>query len=272
MKIKGRIVVITGAAGGIGAELVLAFCQRGARVEAVDINAKGLGRLHQQMEKKGFQIHTHRVDVGSSQALQRFSKSLKKTFPEIWINNAGIAITKPFTKIAEDDFEKILRVNLNGVINGTRMALEIMQPRQVGLIVNLASLAGHIPSPFLSAYATSKHGVVGFTRSLQWELRLMASPVKLCLVSPGFVGTAMISADPDFQIPSWLSWLVSTPASVAQAILKAVEKDREEVFPTLSGSMMRLMHRYAPSALRLSSRLMSARNFREMIGFEGIRR
>lgn len=271
---KNETVVITGAAGGFGTELVKLFRRKGARVFALDLSAPALKKLKAASEDEGFEIATRLVDVTRPEHFSDFAKALEAagTLPGVWINNAGISYPEAFSLSPAERFQKILDVNLNGVIHGTRAALPLMQKRGQGTIVNVASASGHLPSPFLVSYSTAKHGVVGFTRSLQLELYHQASPVKLCLVSPGFADTAIMKTNPEFRVPKLIAWSVGSAEGVAREIVNAVARGKEEIFPGLSGTAMLAWYKYAPKPFfKLASRLFTARNFKEMIGLEGIR-
>lgn len=275
MKLKNKTVVITGAAGGFGQELVKLCCQKGAQVEALDLNQNLLTHLKKNMEDSGYAIQTYKIDVSQSQNFKTYLASLKKRkiTPEIWINNAGTSYPQSFEKTSEETFQKIMDVNLYGVVHGTKAAINFMKNLPKAIIVNIASASGHLPSPFLVSYSTSKHAVVGFTRSLQLELAQQGSPIKMCLVSPGFSETGIMKTNlKEFPIPKWLRWTLSSPLSVAKDIVNAIEKEKEEIYPTFTGPAFLKMYQYAPkSVFRLATRVMMARNWKEMVGLENIR-
>lgn len=274
MNLKNETVVITGAAGGFGTELVKLFCRKGARVFALDLSASSLKKLKKSLEDLGHEITTRVCDVTKPEHFAAFCRELESagTPPRVWINNAGISYPESFSTAPAERFQKILDVNLNGVIHGTRASLELMRKSGRGTIVNVASASGHLPSPFLVSYSTAKHGVVGFTRSLNLELHQQACPVKLCLVSPGFADTGIMKTNAEFKIPKILSWSVGSAESVAKDIVNAVVKGKDEICPGLSGNAMMALYKYVPRPLfRLTSRLLTARTFKEIIGLEGIR-
>lgn len=226
------------------------------------------------MAHLGHTINIHPCDITEKSDLAKYATQIRKEkkSPDIWINNAGLAFPQAFHKMSADHFEKIMAVNFLGVVNGTRLALSFMKEKQNGCIVNIASIAGHVPAPFMAPYVASKHAVVGFTRALQLEMQQMSCPVKFCLVSPGFSNTEIMKCNPDeFAFPSWLSWLVSSPHSVALDIISAIESEKEEITPTLSAPAVLKLYRYAPKPIfRLFSRALTARNWKELIGLEGI--
>lgn len=274
MNLKNKTIVITGAAGGFGTELVEIFCNKGAQVEALDIQKAALKTLKSKMQDKGYDIVTFVVDVTKPEDFENYTVNLerRKFSPDVWINNAGIADPRPFSEMELTTFAKVMNVNLNGVVYGTHTALKLMEKRQIGFIVNVASVAGHVPAPFLSSYTASKHAVVGFTRSLQVELYQKASPIRICLVSPGFADTEIMRANKEFKIPKILAWTIGSAREVATNIVNAVIKEKDEVYPVLSGRAFLSLYRYAPKRIfRLASRALTARTWRELVGLEGIR-
>lgn len=274
MKLKNKTVVLTGAAGGFGTHLTPLLLKAGANIWAVDMNLSGLKHLKSEMEKSGFEIKICVADVSKYESLKKIADELETcgTLPDVWINNAGISRPESFENTSPETFQKILDVNLNGVLNGSRVALKLMNEKQSGIIVNIASVAGHLPCPFLSPYVTSKYAVVGFTKSLQLELYQQASPIKVLLVSPGFADTPIMKTNKDFAFPKFLSWMVSRPETVAKDIVNAIIAEKEDTYPGLSGRAFLLFQKMAPKALfRFSTRMLTARNFKELIGLEGIR-
>lgn len=274
MDLQNKNVVITGASGGFGRALCRLFAKKQANVIATDIDANALKKLKSDLQDEGFSIKTQRLDVTKTEDFEKFNAQLreKNIFPDVWINNAGISYPEAFSKTDAGLFDKIIDVNFRGVVNGTRAAFESMLVRRVGTVVNIASASGHLPVPFLSSYAASKHAVVGFTRSLQVELYQQASPVKMILVSPGFADTGIMKTNREFSVPKTMKWAVSTPDAVARDIVKAVEKGSEEIYPGLSASLFLSLYRFTPKSIfRLASRALTARNTRELLGLEGIR-
>jgi len=254
--LKSKRVFITGAANGIGRALTLEFLRRGARVVALDLNADALASLGKETELLGTPIETRAVDVGDRKAFEAALEDLATAGPPaVFVNNAGIAKAGSALEAGPEGFEKTLRVNLHGTATGTFFALRKMRAAGEGTIVNIASLAGLMPAPYLASYAASKYAVVGFTRSLREELKIEGSPVRLCLVCPGFINTAIMRQD-GFEFPPSLMWLVPKPDAAAKRIVDAVRWGCEEVTPDAGGKLIRLMNRIAPDLMTLSSRLL----------------
>jgi short-subunit dehydrogenase len=183
---------------------------------------------------------------------------------DLWFNNAGVAGLGGFQDLKAGDFDRVIDVNLKGLITGTRLALKQMESQGAGIIVNMASVAGHIAPPFMSAYAATKFAVVGFSRALREELKLRDCPVRVVMVSPGFVDTAILARGQRIGFPEWLTWALSTPEQVAQDILMGLAREEEEIFPTWNGKVMLQAHRYFPRAMMRGSRLLLVKRFRDL--------
>lgn len=270
-----RPVWITGAGSGIGRALVRQFLSllgEGAKVLAIDIDAGALDDLSRETELLGFRVDTLLADVGDRRS---YLGTLEKEHavrgaPGVMINNAGIAKVGSFSELGLEAFEKVLRVNFDGVVTGTAFALPRMEEAGGGLIVNMASLAGHLPAAFMTSYSASKFAVVGFTRALQAELRMSRSPVRACLVSPGFVETPIMEQE-GAPFPWYMRWLVSKPGETAREILRGLKAGRSEIYPDAGGRLMKSLHAVAPGWTVESSRLLLARTLSQLVGAQPIR-
>lgn len=261
-----ELIVITGAASGIGCALVNEYLSYGYKVAGLDIKPS-------TNASKNYFSYT--VDVSNEEALSTVAQRIKTDLgqPFIWINNAGIAALGPFEKLSSASFQRVLDVNLNGVIYGTRIALYLMRDPVRGKIVNISSVNGSIPVPFMTPYVAAKHAVEGFTRALQEEKRLAHSPIQILLVSPGFVDTAIMQQEnAGFVFPHWLSWMVADAPSVAKEIVDEIEAGKLLIQPTAHAKWFRRMHRMMPNLVARSSRVLVARGWKQMIGLDPIRK
>ena len=259
------VVVITGAAAGIGHEIADLYLEKGASVVALDVDSAGLKTL------KCLGIEVNVADGPQlMEAAQRITRDVGK--PTVWINNAGIQSLGAFEDIAPDAFRRVMSVNFEGVVNGTRAALSVMKEPVRGTIVNMASVAGIVPAPFMTAYTASKHAVVGFTRGLRQELELAHSPLQIILVAPGFVKTKIMAPAGGFSFPDWLNFMVSEPDTIAREIVDGITRGHVEIHPTASGKLFIKLYRVMPELISKSSRLLVARNWKELLGFTRIGR
>jgi len=268
MNITGKNIVITGSGDGIGKALAQELTRKyNANIHAIDIDQAKLTQLVVDEKKYGNQIYPYTADVSSFESMTKVTEEiiLEAGHIDIWINNAGISRTASFLKTAPDLTQKVIQTNLNGVINGTYTALSHMQRQASGYIINIASIAGHVPAPYMVAYAAAKHGVVGFTRSLQCELNFDNSPIQLMLVSPGFVNTSLIQQKDQLTFPDWMSWTLSSPTAVAKSICNAIRKDQAEITPTINGKVMKKLYTHFPNQTLKGSKVFLTKKISDIL-------
>jgi NAD(P)-dependent dehydrogenase (short-subunit alcohol dehydrogenase family) len=185
---QDRVVVITGAASGIGQEMAAQLCAAGAQVVAIDIDSNRLKKVEITLAQAGGQIEIYVLDVGDSESLGTCIDATVKKHGRLdyMISNAGIAgRAGEIRDLTQADWDKILRVNLVAVIQGASIAYRHMIKQGNGHIVNMASAAGLLGTPALSAYGTTKAAVVEFSRDLRVEAE--AWGVRVTVLCPGFV-------------------------------------------------------------------------------------
>ncbi len=262
-----KIVVVTGAAAGIGAQLVRKLCAENAVVVGLDINGDGLAVLAEELSRFGHELHRFQVDVTDPGQVDNAAAIIAATIGpiDVWINNAGISQIAPLASTSRAEFDRAFAINFRGTVNGTWAALTQMRERGSGTIVNLASIAGHVVAPYMAAYCASKHAIVGFTRSLQAELEMEDIPVHLLLVSPGFVDTGLVARGRQMGFPEWLSWMLARPEAVAQSVIKAIKRREREVYPTINGKVMLNLHRLMPLTTIRSSKMLLANSFKDFL-------
>ena len=259
-----KSIVITGAASGIGLSLAKKFLERNAFVVALDLDKKGLQELKDFSDLGCYWLRTECLSVCDYLSLEQLTKNLQtKRIGEpqgidIWINAAGTQSIGRFDEIGRERFHRIFNVNFSALVDCTELALAVMKEQGSGAIVNMASMAGFVPAPFMASYVASKHAIVGYTRALQLELDLEKWPLHMMLVSPGFVDTPMTQGEAaaDQGFPKWLSWMLSKPEVVADQVITGLLKKKREIAPTTNGKIMRFAHSIAPWQTSRSSRVL----------------
>ncbi|MET9573258.1 SDR family oxidoreductase [Streptomyces virginiae] len=265
----GQLVLVTGAASGIGRATAFAFAEAGARVVAVDRDAEGAARTADMARLVGAsEAWAECVDVSDEQAMEKLAAKVAAEYGivDVLVNNAGIGLSGAFLDTTAEDWRKVLDVNLWGVIHGCRIFGKLMAERgQGGHIVNTASAAAYLPSRTLPAYSTSKAAVLMLSQCLRAEFA--SKSIGVSAICPGIVNTN-ITATSRFagvdeaeekrrqERSSRLYGLRNfPPEKVADAILRAVVRN-EAVVPVTPESKGALwMSRFAPRALRRIARV-----------------
>jgi 2,3-dihydro-2,3-dihydroxybenzoate dehydrogenase len=189
--IAGRIALVTGAAHGIGAEVVRALCEEGARVAALDVDADALAGLVARLEAEGHSVRAEPADVRSGSDVERVVASVEGSWGPIDLgaNVAGVLGMGTVVETDDEEWRRMFAVNTDGVFHVSRALARRMQPRGRGSIVTVSSNAAGIPRHGMSAYAASKAACTMFTRCL--GLELAGSGVRCNVVAPGSTRTRM---------------------------------------------------------------------------------
>jgi NAD(P)-dependent dehydrogenase (short-subunit alcohol dehydrogenase family) len=237
MNLSQKVVVVTGAANGIGLAVCEAMVASGARVAMLDVDATGV-------EDRGARVGAamwRSMDVADPAAFRSALDGVESVLGplDVLVNNAGIMPLGAAVREPDSVTSRILDINVLGLMVGTKRALETMLPRGSGHIVNVASMAGAAPVAGAAAYSASKAAVLGFTDAVRLEVR--GSGVTCGVVLPGFVDTRLIAG----TAPSRLLRPV-TAVAVAEAVVASVARPRAQVFvPRHLGALLRL-HQVMP--------------------------
>ena len=194
-RFEGKVVIVTGAADGIGRAAALRFAAEGAAVVAVDLDDEGLAGTVGAVEAAGGTAHGIRADVTESGGVAAYVQTAVDRFGgvDVLFNNAGVeGVVAPLEDYPEDDFDKVMDVNVKGVWLGMRHVAGAMRARGGGAIVNASSGAGLRGTPDLIAYGASKHAVIGMTETAAIELA--PAGIRVNAVCPGPVDTRMLEA------------------------------------------------------------------------------
>lgn len=192
-----RLAVVTGAARGIGRAIVLELLKQGRIVAGLDVNAEQLNELKNIVKEAGFDCETYCVDITNTEEFTKILESLASEYGGIGIliNNAGITRDKLILQMSDEDFDKVIDVNLRAAFVAMRVAARSMIRNKFGRIVSLSSVAGVMGNAGQSNYAASKAGLIGLTKTVARELA--RKNVTANCVAPGFIVTEMTDKLPD---------------------------------------------------------------------------
>ncbi|MGW0666474.1 SDR family oxidoreductase [Streptomyces sp. NPDC002746] len=265
----GQLVLVTGAAGGIGRATAFAFAEAGARVVAVDRDADGAARTAELARLIGAPAAwAETVDVSDEAAMEKLAEKVATEYGivDVLVNNAGIGLSGSFLDTTVEDWKQVLDVNLWGVVHGCRLFGRQMAERgQGGHIVNTASAAAYQPSRALPAYSTSKAAVLMLSECLRAELA--EKSIGVSAVCPGIVNTnitatthfAGADAAEEQRLRKRTSKLYGArnypPEKVAEAVLRAVVRNQAVVPVTPESHAARFLSRLSPGTLRGIARL-----------------
>jgi NAD(P)-dependent dehydrogenase (short-subunit alcohol dehydrogenase family) len=230
--LSGKVVAITGGARGIGKATATALVRKGCRVAIGDLD---LDLAEETAAGLGGGTIALPLDVTERSSFTAFLDAAERELGpvDVVINNAGIMPVTPLVEESDDSIKRQLDINLYGVIVGTQLAIERLQPRRSGHIVNIASQAGKTPLPGIATYSATKHAVVGLSESARAELR--ETGVEVSCVMPTVVNT---------ELTAGVGQKLIRPVEaedVAGEIVEALEVPRFDVFvPRYNAAMTRI--------------------------------
>lgn len=227
MRLNGRIAVVTGAAGGIGAAAVEALAAKGCRVIAT---GRTLAKLEERKAASAWSnVEIEPLDVTSETNVNQVLSNVEKRYGsiDILVNNAGFGIFQAADESEMRDIEAMMDVNYFGTVRCIRAVLPGMKRRRLGAVVNVASMAGKVGTAKAAGYAATKHAVLGYTHSLRQELA--GTGITVSAVNPGPVDTGFFGiADPGGGYADRIRWLMIRPEQVASRIVRAAETGARE--------------------------------------------
>ena len=197
LALEGKLALITGGARGIGKEIAMLFANEGANIAICDVNLEETQKTAKEIENLGRQGLAFKADVTSSSQVQDMMDKILDKFNkiDILINNAGITKDNLLLRMSEEDWDKVIAVNLKGTFVCTKIVSRVMLKQRFGRIVNLASIIGIMGNAGQANYAASKAGIIGLTKSVAKEL----ASRNICVnaIAPGFIMTDMTAKLPE---------------------------------------------------------------------------
>lgn len=256
MELSNKVALVTGGGSGIGQQIVLALLNRGAIVAAVDVNPNTLQVTKELAGVEGAQLSLHQCDISDREAVSRLVDEVIKLrgCVDVIINNAGVI--HPFKPVSELDYsaiDRVINVNLYGVINVTKAFLPLLLKRPVAHIVNVSSMGGLFAFPKQTLYGASKAAVKLFSEGLYSELR--GSSVGVTLVFPGAINTDITknSDSHDENLDRFNKFsrdsVSTSPESAANQIVKAIVKNKFRVHIGVDAKILGFLYRMFPTTI-----------------------
>jgi NAD(P)-dependent dehydrogenase (short-subunit alcohol dehydrogenase family) len=253
-ELRGRVAVVTGAAGGIGRALAERFAEEGMRVVLADLDADGLALAQRALRERGAEALAVPTDVSRADAVAALAERAREAFGAIHVvcNNAGVFAAGPCWQAPLSDYEFVLGVNLWGVIHGIRSFVPILlEQGEEGHVVNTASMAALTSMPLTAAYTLSKHAVLALSETLYHELRARGAPIGVSALCPEAVATGIARSErvrpphlrrksgeaegPEFAlVEGAIRDAVArglAPERIAERVVRAIREDRFYVLP-----------------------------------------
>lgn len=222
-RVKDKVVIITGASGGIGRETALAVAREGGHVALFDIDETNLKLLEEEIKNLGVQCKSYKVDVSNFEQVSTAVEQVINDFGKVdaLTNIAGITRDNFLTKMPIEDWDRVIAVNLTGTFYCTKAVAPHMMERGSGCIVNISSVVGVYGNIGQTNYAASKAGVIGLTKT--WAKEFAKKGMRVNAVAPGFIKTPMTDKVPekilDQMIGKTPMGRMGEPKEVANAIL-----------------------------------------------------
>jgi NAD(P)-dependent dehydrogenase (short-subunit alcohol dehydrogenase family) len=272
--LTGRIGVVTGAGSGIGRATALALAERGADLGICDLDETSLADTAKQIEERGRRVVSGGVNVASAEQVSQFAERVYRELGrvDVLVNNAGIGVGGNFVDVPLEEWNAIVDINLKGVVHGCYFFV----PRMIAAghpahVVNIASMAGYVATPGMTAYSATKYGVIGLSEALSGELD--EHRIGVTAICPGMINTNITRVSrmygplateeirergvQAFERRNY------TPERVAQGILKAIQRNRRVAPVSPEAWAAYYLKRAFPGFVRWISRVAARRQAAE---------
>jgi len=197
MRLRDKVAIITGSGSGIGQATAEKFAHEGARVAVCDINEASARGVADGINAAGGEALAFHVDVTNKDSIARMVEGVMAAWGRVdtLVNNAGIVQDAQFKKMSEDQFDRVIDVNLKGVYNCTKAVVDIMLAQSSGCILNASSIVGLYGNFGQTNYAATKFGVIGMSKT--WARELGRKGIRANAICPGFIETPILDGMPD---------------------------------------------------------------------------
>lgn len=202
--LEGKNAIITGASRGIGKGIAEVFAEHGANVAfTYSSSVEAAESLEQELTKKGIKAKAYKSNAASFEEAQKLISDVSKDFSsiDVLVNNAGITKDNLLMRMSEEDFDKVMEVNLKSIFNMTKAVQRTMLKQRKGSIINMSSVVGVKGNAGQSNYAASKAGMIGFSKSIALELG--SRNIRTNVIAPGFIETEMTAKLDEKTLEAW---------------------------------------------------------------------
>ena len=220
--LEGKTAIITGASRGIGKGIALTFAQHGANIAFTYLSSDDKAKkLEQELMSFGITAKGFKSDASSFGAAQEFADSVMSHFEsiDVLVNNAGITKDNLLMRMSEEDYDKVMEVNMKSVFNMTKAVIRPMLKQRSGSIINMSSVVGVKGNAGQANYSASKAAIIGFSKSTAQELG--SRNIRCNVIAPGFIETEMTAKLDESVVQSWVEGIPlkkgGTPTDVANA-------------------------------------------------------
>ena len=203
--LKGKNILITGASRGIGNGIAVTLASHGANIFFTYVNSKdSANALEEKIQKYGVKVRSYKSDASSFNESHKLVENIINDFDriDVLINNAGITKDNLLLRMSEDDFDKVISVNLKSVFNMTKAIQRLFLKQRSGVFIHISSVVGIKGNAGQSNYAASKSGIIGFSKSLAQELG--SRNIRSNVIAPGFIETEMTNKLDEKIIDGWI--------------------------------------------------------------------
>ena len=268
---KNKVAVITGAGSGMGRYLAILLAKDGADVCICDVNEKTLGETLAMLRKFNVSVSSHLLDVSDKESIEALPQKVIDQHGKVDLvfNNAGVTAGAHFKDMDENNWDWVMGINFNGVVNSTRAFIPHMINNSEAAIVNTSSIFGMVAVPGQTVYHATKFAVRGFTESLALEMKQTNPNLQIHCVHPGHIGTNIAAtarmSDEDFKDNETRSSIFTKnapktqqemgelfkeggmhPSKAAKIILNGVKKNKSRIFIGLDAKLLDLSQRLFP--------------------------
>jgi len=232
--LEGKVAIVTGASRGIGAAIVLKLAEHGANVAFTyvsDSSAEKASALENQLQGLGIKAKAYKSDAGDYAACETFVNDVVKEFGKIdvCVNNAGISKDNLLLRVSADEWDKMIDVNLKGVLNGIAAVLPYMKQQKSGQIINTSSVAGHKVFNGSAVYSATKFAVRALTEGLRMEVK--PYNIRTTIVCPGAVKTELLEQITDADVrqanEDYVGAVGISPDSFARVVAFAISQPED---------------------------------------------